>query len=86
MSYDSKQKDRKTKWANKSTKEQDKAKEHALAERTKTQKYEQSNSEFAQKNGEFIDACELVDIKPTARQASKFRNKRGKAYTELIGV
>lgn len=28
----------------------------------------------------FQEACELARIKPTTRQASKFRNKKGAAY------
>lgn len=28
----------------------------------------------------FKDACQAADIKPTRRQASKFRNGRGRAY------
>ena len=28
----------------------------------------------------FIKACEYVGIKPTKRQASKWNNKKGKAY------
>ena len=45
-------------------------------------KYEVHNEQFAKENAEFQSACQKVDIKPTTRQASKFRNKRGKAYTE----
>jgi hypothetical protein len=40
----------------------------------------QSNREFAAKNGGFQAACEAAGIKPTKRQASKFRNKTGTAY------
>lgn len=29
----------------------------------------------------FIKACEAVGIQPTARQASKWNNKKGKAYS-----
>jgi len=42
-------------------------------------KEEVSNREFA-KRQHFVDACILADIKPTARQASKFRRGMGKAY------
>jgi hypothetical protein len=45
-------------------------------------KYEVHNGTFAKENAEFQAACSKVDVKPTTRQASKFRNKRGKAYTE----
>lgn len=45
-------------------------------------RYEIHNGKFAKENSEFQDACSKVGIKPTARQASKFRNKKGKAYLE----
>ena len=46
------------------------------------QKYEQCNDAFAKTNQEFQDACSKVDVKPTRRQASKWRRKLGKAYNE----
>lgn len=33
------------------------------------------------KSPNFLKCCELVGINPTRRQASKFNNKRGLAYT-----
>jgi len=38
------------------------------------------NSEFAEKDEVFLKACEKADVKPTKRQASRFRNKKGMAY------
>lgn len=40
------------------------------------------NAEFAKKNEDFIKACEKSGIQPTIRQASKWRNRKGKAYKE----
>ena len=40
----------------------------------------QSNHEYAKTNDKFRAACEAVGIKPTARQASKYRNGIGKAF------
>lgn len=39
-----------------------------------------THREFAGTNGVFKLACELAKVKPTVRQASKFRSKRGSAY------
>jgi len=39
-----------------------------------------SNRDFADNNQEFIKDCEKVNLKPTKRQASKYRRKTGKAY------
>jgi len=39
-----------------------------------------SNANFAKTDTAFIEACAKVEIKPTARQASKWRTKAGKAY------
>ncbi len=39
-----------------------------------------TNKVFSTTNVEFIKSCEKVDIEPTARQASKYRNKKGLAY------
>jgi hypothetical protein len=39
-----------------------------------------SNREFAEKNQEFRTACELAGTPPTSRQASKYRNEKGKAF------
>ena len=43
-------------------------------------KYEITNAKFAKENMEFQSACDRAGVQPTARQASKFRNKRGQAY------
>ena len=40
---------------------------------------------FAETDKAFINACGEADIKPTARQASKWRNKRGLAYKTKHG-
>lgn len=45
-------------------------------------KYEQCNDKFSKENQEFQDACNNVNIKPTRRQASKWRRKLCKAYME----
>ena len=46
----------------------------------KREPYSSTNDKFYKENQEFIFACEKVDIKPTRRQASKWRNKKGLAY------
>ena len=38
------------------------------------------------KNKAFIEACKLVDIEPTRRQAGKWNNKKGKAYESKTSV
>ena len=38
-----------------------------------------TNQEFAKTNQDFINACERVEIKPNATQASKWRRGFGKA-------
>ena len=40
-----------------------------------------THREFAGTDGIFKLACELAKVKPTVRQASKFRSKRGSAYS-----
>jgi hypothetical protein len=39
-----------------------------------------TNTEFAASDVKFQKACQDKDLKPTSRQASKFRRKLGKAY------
>lgn len=39
-----------------------------------------TNRNFADKDKEFFHACCEAGIPPTKRQASKYRNKMGKAY------
>lgn len=41
-----------------------------------------SNLDFSKKDVAFREACAKVGIEPTSRQASKWRNKSGKAYNE----
>ena len=38
------------------------------------------NSTFAQSDKLFQEVCKISQIKPTTRQASKYRNKKGSAY------
>lgn len=45
-------------------------------------KYDIHNAKFAAEDSTFQAACDKVGIKPTARQASKWRSKKGKAYLE----
>ena len=39
-----------------------------------------TNKKFVEIDKAFISACEKVRTKPTARQASKWRNQKGKAF------
>ncbi|KKK52749.1 hypothetical protein LCGC14_3101750, partial [marine sediment metagenome] len=39
-----------------------------------------TNREFAKAKEDFKKACEVVEIQPTVRQASKWRRKKGKAW------
>lgn len=39
-----------------------------------------NNREFAEKDWTFRDYCEKAGVKPTKRQASKFRMGKGLAY------
>lgn len=39
-----------------------------------------TNRAFAKEDRKFIACCELLEIPPTARQASKYRNETGDAY------
>lgn len=41
-----------------------------------------SNREFAANDGHFRAACDKTGMKPTKRQASRWRMKTGKAYKE----
>jgi hypothetical protein len=40
----------------------------------------QTNADYANSQDHFKTACEAAGIPATARQASKFRNKKGQAY------
>ncbi len=42
----------------------------------------QTNAEYANTVSYFREACARVGIAPTARQASKWRRRRGLAYTQ----
>jgi hypothetical protein len=39
-----------------------------------------TNKDFAEKDKKFKEACEVVKLPPTRRQASKWRNGKGLAY------
>lgn len=39
-----------------------------------------TNGRFASTDGQFQMACARAGVKPTKRQASKWRNKRGRAW------
>jgi len=41
-----------------------------------------TNKEFAKSNEGFQEACERVELKPTTRQASKWRRQKGLAWKE----
>ena len=41
-----------------------------------------SNKEFALTNKDFLSACLKADTPATKRQASKWRNNKGKAWKE----
>lgn len=41
----------------------------------------ETNKQFAKNNKRFIKACELAEVPAGGRQASKFRNEKGKAYS-----
>lgn len=41
-----------------------------------------TNAEFAKTDTKFTQACEKAGIKPTKRQASKWKMRKGKAYKE----
>jgi hypothetical protein len=45
-------------------------------------RYEMHNEKFAKENMEFQTACDKAGVKPTVRQASKWRNKKGRAYVQ----
>lgn len=42
-----------------------------------------SNEQFAKQDENFKAACEAVGVAPSGRQASKYRNKQGKAYLRI---
>lgn len=42
------------------------------------------NKVYAKFNNFFISACQRMGVKPTARQASKFRRKTGIVYKTIV--
>lgn len=40
-----------------------------------------TNKEFAENNAEFRAACDRAGVQPTKRQAARYRQKRGQAYS-----
>jgi hypothetical protein len=67
-----------------SDEEKKKANAHAKAERHKSMKYDVSNREFAEKDAFFREHCEKANVKPTVRQASKYRRGLGKARQSMM--
>lgn len=45
-------------------------------------KYDVTNDKFAKEDSAFQAACSKAGVDATSRQASKWRNKKGKAYLE----
>lgn len=43
-----------------------------------------TNEQMAQNDKDFRRSCEKAGIEPTARQASKFRNQKGSAFTAKV--
>ena len=43
-------------------------------------RYEVPNRVFATTDKAFLNACQKIGIEPTTRQASKWRNKKGRAW------
>ena len=43
-----------------------------------------TNKDFAEKDEPFKKACEQAGVKPTKRQASKWRRNKGKAYARKV--
>jgi len=41
-----------------------------------------TNTHFSRNYGHFLSSCEIIGIKSTSRQASKWRNKKGRAWNE----
>lgn len=44
-----------------------------------------SNKEFSSQIKKFSHACQEAGIEPTKRQAAKWRNRKGKAYSVVNG-
>ncbi len=45
-----------------------------------------TNRKFAKEDEKFLQACSDASVEATVRQASKYRNKKGKVYKELRGT
>ncbi len=45
-----------------------------------------TNRKFAKEDEKFLQACVDAEFEPTVRQASKFRNKKGKVFKKLRGT
>lgn len=43
-----------------------------------------TNRKFAKEDEKFQAACMNVEIQPTTRQASKYRNKKGKVFKAAL--
>lgn len=43
-----------------------------------------TNAKFAKENKAFTKACQTAKLKPTKRQASKYRNKKGAAFKRIV--
>ena len=51
-----------------------------ILSRPHVHKYDIHNIQFSKEDAAFLAACTKAGIKPCARQASKWRNKKGLAY------
>jgi hypothetical protein len=60
---------------------QEEARKYALEQSRLSRPEGQTHREFAEKNKQFRDACEAAGVKPTRRQAQKFRAGKGSAYS-----
>jgi len=60
--------------------------QEALLKGRVSMRFSTTNAHFAKTDKVFQQACESVEIKPTARQASKYRNKRGLAFKRIKTV
>lgn len=48
----------------------------------KSPRHKTTNSDFAKNDVKFIQCCELAGVKPSKRQASKWRNGKGVAFSK----
>ena len=56
------------------------AEDHQQKTKTKKSKVGPTHREFVEDSKTFQAACEAAEVKPTLRQASKYRRGMGKAY------